>query len=44
MGNIDDTTNNPKTGDNIWFNIIVLGLSIIGIIGVGIYARRGKED
>ncbi len=31
------STNNPKTGDNIMLYNFMLGLSIVGLIGIGIY-------
>ncbi len=34
------TTNNPQTGDNILFYISMLGLSIIGLAGAGIYTKK----
>ena len=35
-----NTTNNPQTGDNIMFYISLLGISVIGLVGVGIYAKK----
>ena len=32
--------NNPQTGDNVMFYIEVLGLSIIGLAGAGLYIRK----
>lgn len=37
-----NTTNNPQTGDNIMFFISMLGLSIIGLAGAGLYTRKKK--
>ena len=34
------TTNNPKTGDNILLYIVMLGLSLIGIVGTGVYTKK----
>ena len=36
----ESTSNNPKTGDNIMFYISMLGLSIIGLAGAGIYSKK----
>lgn len=36
------TSNNPKTGDNVMFYIGVLGLSIIGLGGAGLYIRKRR--
>lgn len=36
------TTNNPQTGDNIMFYISMLGLSIIGLAGAGIYLKKKR--
>ena len=33
-------TSNPQTGDNIMFYISMLGLSIIGLVGAGLYTRK----
>lgn len=38
----ESTSNNPKTGDNIMFYISMLGLSIIGLAGVGIYTKKKR--
>jgi len=43
----EDTTNNstsgnPQTGDNIMFYISMLGLSIIGLAGVGLYIKKRR--
>lgn len=43
----EDTTNNltsgnPQTGDNVMFYISMLGLSIIGLAGVGLYIRKRR--
>ena len=35
-----NTTNNPQTADNILFYISMLGLSIIGLVGAGIYTKK----
>ena len=35
-----NTTSNPQTGDNVLFYISMLGLSIIGLAGAGIYTRK----
>ena len=35
-------TSNPNTGDNIVLYITLLGLSVCGLVGVGIYTRRKK--
>ena len=39
-----NTTSNPKTGDNIMFYISMLGLSIIGLAGAGLYIRKRRFD
>ena len=31
---------NPKTGDNVLFYVSMLGLSIIGLIGAGLYTKK----
>ena len=36
------TENIPSTGDNIIFYISMLGLSIVGLIGTGLYTRKKK--
>ncbi|MBR1413262.1 MAG: hypothetical protein IJ574_01145 [Bacilli bacterium] len=36
------TTSNPKTSDNIMNYVSMLGLSIIGLIGAGLYIRKNK--
>ena len=36
----EESTNNPQTGDNIMFYISMLGLSIIGLAGAGLYIRK----
>ena len=33
-------TNNPQTGDNIIFYVTLLGLSLISLIGVGLYTKK----
>ena len=38
----EETTNNPQTGDNIMFYISMLGLSIIGLAGAGLYIRKRR--
>jgi len=40
--NSSDTTNNPQTGDNVMFYISMLGLSIIGLAGAGIYLKKKR--
>ena len=40
----EKTTNNPQTGDNIMFYIIMLGLSIIGLAGTGFYIRKKRYN
>lgn len=40
----EESTNNPQTGDNIMFYISMLGLSIIGLAGAGLYIRKRKFD
>ncbi len=35
-------TNIPNTGDNVMFYILILGLSIIGFTGTGLYLRKKK--
>lgn len=35
-----DKINNPQTGDNILFYISILGLSIIGLAGTGLYVKK----
>lgn len=37
-----NTTNNPQTGDNIMFYISMLGLSIISLVGAGLYIRNRR--
>ena len=37
-----NTTSNPQTGDNVMFYISMLGLSIIGLAGVGIYTKKKR--
>ena len=37
-----NTTENPHTGDNIMFYISMLGLSIIGFAGAGLYIRKKR--
>ena len=36
----EKTSSNPQTGDNIMFYISMLGLSIIGLAGAGLYIRK----
>ncbi len=36
----EESTNNPKTGDKIMFYISMLGLSIIGLAGAGLYIKK----
>ena len=36
----EKTSSNPQTGDNIMFYISMLGLSIIGLAGAGIYSKK----
>ncbi len=38
----NSSSNNPKTGDNIVFYIVMFGLSIIGLVGAGIYTKKRK--
>lgn len=38
----EESTNNPQTGDNIMFYISMLGLSIIGLAGAGLYIRKRR--
>ena len=33
---------NPPTSDNIIFYVVMLGISIIGFIGVGLYLKKKK--
>lgn len=40
----EESTNNPQTGDNIMFYISMLGLSIIGLAGAGLYIRKRRFD
>ena len=40
--NTADTTNNPLTGDNTMFYISMLGLSIIGLAGAGLYTKKKR--
>lgn len=35
-----NNTNNPQTGDSIMLYISMLGLSLIGLIGAGLYVRK----
>lgn len=37
---LKDNKNNPKTGDNIMFYVLVLGLSITGFVGAGLYLKN----
>ena len=37
-----NTTSNPKTGDNIMFYISMLGLSIVGLAGAGLYIKKRR--
>ena len=37
-----NTSSNPQTGDNIMFYISMLGLSIIGLAGAGLYIRKRR--
>ncbi len=43
---VSDTVNskeiNPNTGDSIMFYILVLGLSILILVGTGIYCKKRK--
>lgn len=39
-----NTTNNPQTGDNIMFYVTMLGLSVIGLTGAGLYLRKKKNN
>lgn len=39
-----NTTNNPQTGDNIMFYISMLGLSLIGLTGTGIYLKKKRTN
>ena len=36
------TTSNPQTGDNVMFYISMLGLSVIGLAGAGLYIRKRR--
>ena len=38
--NVDDKTSNPRTADSIVSYIVMLGLSLIGLCGVGIYSKK----
>ena len=38
------TTSNPQTGDNIVFYISMLGLSLIGLTGNGIYLKKKRTN
>lgn len=38
----EESTNNPQTGDNIMFYVSMLGLSIIGLAGVGLYIKKRR--
>ena len=38
----EKTSSNPQTGDNIMFYISMLGLSIIGLAGAGIYLKKKR--
>ena len=38
----EESTNNPQTGDNIMFYISMLGLSIIGLAGAGLYIKKRR--
>lgn len=38
----ESISNNPKTGDNIMFYISMLGLSIIGLAGAGLYIKKRR--
>ena len=38
----EESTNNPQTGDNVMFYISMLGLSIIGLAGAGLYIKKRR--
>ena len=38
------TTNNPQTGDNLGAFISLLGISFIGLISLGIYLKKLKNN
>ena len=44
MAKVIVPTDNPQTGDNIVFYIISAILSIVGIVGVGIFYRRKQTN
>lgn len=37
---IPESTDNPKTGDNIIFYVSILGLSLVGLMGSGLYIKK----
>ena len=39
---IINKSSNPETGDNVIFYVSMLGLSIIGLAGVGLYIKKKK--
>ncbi len=39
---VTNDSNNPQTGDNVMFYISLLGLSIIGLAGAGLYIRKRR--
>ena len=41
-GTTTNNSSNPQTGDNVMFYISMLGLSIIGLAGVGIYTKKKR--
>ena len=38
----DDVASNPKTSDNVMFYVSLLGVSAIGLVGLGIYNKKKK--
>ena len=39
---IEKATNNPQTGDNIMLYISMMGLSMLGLLGAGMYIKKKK--
>ena len=36
----EKTTSNPQTGDNVMLYLLMFGLSIVGLVGAGLYIRK----
>ena len=39
-----NTISNPQTGDNVMFYISMLGLSVIGLAGIGFYVKKKRYN